>query len=182
MYIFYDTATQNIEYTAIGSNDLVTGKTNWIEVPEQELGDLSAWKIINGALVMSNIEPLRVEAVNMFNTRIGEVREMFITPLPGQEMIYLRKEQEARDYLNDANPVLANYPLIAREIGITGVDANQVAQIWLNMAVLWMTVAGILEQIRLGHSAMLSSCNTIAEIDTVKVSFNSAITTFLASV
>lgn len=181
MYIFYSPATGHIDYTATGGCDLIAEQTNWIEVEEQELGDLSAWSVVNGQLAITNILPLRATVSAQINSTIGDIRKRFITPLPGQDMIYLRKESEAMKYLADSAPSLLNYPMIGNEIGITGSDAYEVAQIWLNMASQWMMVAGILENIRLGHLQGLGLAETAPEVAAVKLSFNNAVATFLAS-
>jgi hypothetical protein len=180
MYVFFNPADGSILYTASGNKSLVEGQDDWIEVAEQNLGDLSAWSVVNGDLVLTDIAPMISAAVTRFNAAVGQVRSRFITPIPGQEMIYLRKEQEAAAYVADTSPLMANYPMIANEIGITGGDAYQVAQTWLNMAGLWMTVAIILEQIRLGHIAQVSACVTATEVAAVQTSFDQSIATFLA--
>lgn len=52
-------------------------------------------------------------------TRIAAARSALITDLPGQQMIYLAKEAEARAFLADPAPDLAAYPLLAAEVGLT---------------------------------------------------------------
>ena len=91
-------------------------------------------------------------------------RRQYITPLPGQDMIYLAKQEEARRWMADAEPDLADYPLLSAEVGITAPDADQLAQIWANMAALWITAAGQLELLRLTASAAIEAAETITEI------------------
>ena len=98
---------------------------------------------------------------------MAEARLGFVTPLPGQDMIYLAKEAEARSWVNTENPVLADYPLLATEVGITAPDADQLAQLWLNMAALWRSAASGLEATRLSTAAAISSAQSIDELNAI---------------
>lgn len=96
--------------------------------------------------------------------RISAARSAMITTLPGQQMIYLAKEAEARAFLTDPAPDLAAYPLLSAEIGITAPDALQLAQIWLNMGDLWRSTAAGLEALRLGAAAAVEAAGTLEEV------------------
>ncbi len=98
-------------------------------------------------------------------TRIAAARTALITDLPGQSMIYLAKEAEARAFLGDPAPDMANYPMLSAEVGITAPDAETLAQIWLNMAVLWRDAAAALEALRLTTAAAIEAAGTVAEVD-----------------
>lgn len=98
---------------------------------------------------------------------ISNSRVQMITDLPGQDMIYLAKEAEARAWVNAVAPDLADYPLLAAEIGITAPDADQLAQLWLNMAALWRAAAAQLEALRLTTQAAIASAASPEEIDAI---------------
>lgn len=108
---------------------------------------------------------LRASAIARVNAAVGDVRKRFITQIPGQEMLYLRKEAEARAWLVDQEPDLARYPLIAAEIGITGENADQIAQIWVNMAAIWVDLAAPLETARLGAIAQIEAADSPEAIE-----------------
>ena len=97
---------------------------------------------------------------------MAEVRRAYITELPGQDMIYLAKEQEAQAYLAaDPEPVdLAPFPFIAGEIGTTGQTAYEVAQVFANLAGLWRAAGAALEAVRMSGPAALEACTTPAEV------------------
>ena len=96
------------------------------------------------------LAPVRASAVAEINSLVAITRARIITDLPGQQMIYLRKETEARAWIASPSPDLADYPLLAAEVGITAPDADQLAQIWLNQAYLWADVlAPALERLRM---------------------------------
>lgn len=89
-------------------------------------------------------------AITLVNAWAARERIQYVTPLPGQDMIYLAKEAEALRYLADPDPAPAEYPLICAEVGVTAPDAYQIAQIWAQMAALWRQVAAQIETARLG--------------------------------
>jgi hypothetical protein len=112
--------------------------------------------------------------------QIAALRAAQVTDLPGQEMIYLAKEAEARAWLMAADPDLADFPLIAAEIGITGQDAAQVAQVWINLAALWRGMAAALEPLRLTANAGLDQAETPGAVADVLASFTQDLTALSA--
>jgi hypothetical protein len=98
---------------------------------------------------------------------MSAARLAFVTPLPGQDMVYLAKETEARAWVGEVSPDLADYPLLSAEVGITAPDANQLAQLWLNMASLWRGAAAELEGLRLSTQAAIAAAGSEAELATI---------------
>lgn len=95
----------------------------------------------------------------------GEVRSRFITGLPGQDMVYLEKEREARDWVaarasggNAPDP--GDYPHILGECGITAPDMDQVAQVYLNMAAMFRRVSAVIEAHALAAIATVDQAPT----------------------
>lgn len=72
----------------------------------------------------------------------------------------MMKEAEARAWVASADPDPALFPLIGAEIGITGTDAGQVAQVYLNLAGIYVQAAAQLETARLGHIAQAEAADT----------------------
>ncbi|AWD21625.1 hypothetical protein [Fuscovulum blasticum] len=95
---------------------------------------------------------------------ITRARTALITDLPGQDMIYLAKEAEARAWLADPVPDPAAYPLLVAEIGITAPDAPSLAQLWLNLAALWRQTAAELEGLRMAVGAAIDAATTPEDV------------------
>lgn len=102
----------------------------------------------------------KAAAVALVNAWAARQRGAFITDLPGQDMLYLRKEAEAKAWVADHSPDLQAYPLIAAEVGITAETGGQIAQVWLNMAALWAQAAASIETARLGAIAQIEATTT----------------------
>lgn len=81
----------------------------------------------------------------------GEVRGRFITTIPGQDMVYLEKEREAREWvaaraLETNAPDPADFPHIAGEVGVTAPSMDEVAQVYLNMAGMFRAISAMIER------------------------------------
>lgn len=106
----------------------------------------------------------KASALHSLSDSVSAARRRFITSIPGQEMIYLAKQEEARRYLAESPaPVsLAAYPLIAAEVGITAPTAYQLAVIWLFMADAWTAAAAQIEGIRLNAASSIQAATTVS--------------------
>ncbi|WP_282029495.1 hypothetical protein [Paracoccus marcusii] len=95
-------------------------------------------------------EQQRRDAIDSINRVRGEARTRFITSIPGQDMVYMEKEREAREWVaaraTDSNaPDPAEYPHLANEVGTTAPDMDAVAQVYLNMAAMFRAFSAIIE-------------------------------------
>lgn len=116
-------------------------------------------------------------AIRQVNDLAGLVRARHITDQPGQEMIYLSKQVEAKAYLAlpaSPAPNLVDFPLIAAEVGITAPTPAAVAQTWLTRAALWTQLAAQIEGVRLGVIQLISASTTPAQAEAHVATFQSA--------
>lgn len=174
----YHDAEGHVLYTLSGG---ATPAGTYIEIEETDLGDLSGWRVVDGALARPEgwadvaLTNARLEAVARINAAAGAVRRLYITDIPGQPTIYQMKETEARAWLADPDPDLANYPFIAAEIGITAATGYEVAQVYLNLGALYVQAAAQLEHARLGHIAMTETAPTPEDATAVADAFEALI-------
>lgn len=117
------------------------------------------------AIAADRLATAKAEARARLAAAIASARSAVITVLPGQDMIYQAKEAEARAWIADPAPDLADYPLLSAEIGLTAPDAHSLAQLWLNMALLWRQAAAELEALRLGVGAAIEAAGTVEEVE-----------------
>lgn len=117
----------------------------------------------------ARLEAQRLQYVAQLNAGIARIRQRYITALPGQDMIYQAKEEEARGYLQlEQEPeALDDFPFIAAEVGTLAETPYQVAQIWLNMAAHWRQVAAELESLRMGVGQSLSLAQSQVEMEQI---------------
>ncbi|WP_054304548.1 hypothetical protein [Gemmobacter sp. LW-1] len=117
------------------------------------------------ARAAAELEGAKVAARAGLTAAIAQARARMITDLPGQSMIYLAKEAEARAWIADPAPGIADYPLLSAELGITAPDAASLAQIWLNLATLWRSAAADLEALRLTANAAIDAATAVEEVE-----------------
>lgn len=125
--------------------------------------------------IARDLDEVKESAIAEVNAQIGRARQTFITVLPGQDMIYLRKEAEARAYLAASDPTLADYPMISAEVGVTAETAYQVAQVWIYMTQSWQAVAASLEAIRLTATNAIAAAADEAAVAVALAAFEAAL-------
>lgn len=147
--------------------------------------DLSAWVIVDGALVASTdiTEADRSTAMARVNDMVGRARALFITTAPGQDMTYLAKQAEAAAYLSSTPPPadLSAFPFIAAEIGITGADAAAVAGVFFAKAAEWASLGASFERLRMTASAAISAASDRTTLEAASSAFSTDLTATLAA-
>lgn len=119
--------------------------------------------------IAADLAAAKAQAIAAVNDWAGRARARHITIAPGQSMIYLAKEAEARAWIADPTPDPAAYPLLSAELGITAPDAWQLAQIWLGMADIWRQAAAQLEALRLGTIAQIEAAQDEAAVSEITI-------------
>jgi hypothetical protein len=117
----------------------------------------------------------KAEAAKTVKSVVGNARLNYITDLPGQDAIYQAKEAEAKAYLAEAAPVLADYPLLGAETGITAANPTELANLWLTMGNQWRSVAALIEAARMTASGAISGATTAAEIEAALAALDTAL-------
>lgn len=123
----------------------------------------------------AQLEVTRAASLLRVNAAIEKIRARYITVIAGQDMIYVVKREEAAAYVNDPAPNLADYPLIAEEIGVTAPTAYEVAQVWLYMNAALKPIAGRLERIRLTATNDIKAASTEADIIAADAAFTASL-------
>jgi len=120
----------------------------------------------SNALVITAVTRAEIEAHlhNQVDAQAGEVRKLFITEVPGQEMTYLRKEAEARKYLDDQHPSAANYPLLTAEAAATNQEVANLAQTVIANADAWAIAGAQIEALRVSAKDAISRAESVAEM------------------
>lgn len=88
----------------------------------------------------------------------------YITVGEGQSERYGGKALEARAFMTDPNPAEAEYPLIWSEVGVTAETPYEVAQIFMNLDLLWRTVGGAIDRAYFGTQAAIMAATSDGEM------------------
>lgn len=161
VYAHYDADTSALlayygddQYVAVGSP-----APSLVLTPEQHASAVLAGAnaVEGGALVhrpLSLPPPTVDELLARIDAEAEAVRAQYITPGSGQAMVYGAKQAEARAYQAAGEPAdLADYPLIAAEVGTTAPTAAEIAALWLAMEAQWVQAAAAIEALRLSAKA-----------------------------
>jgi hypothetical protein len=106
---------------------------------------------------------------------VGQKRREFITDLPAQTEVYRRKEAEARAYLADPSPDMADYPRLSDEVGLTAPTADDLAALWVSMADAWDAADRAVEKARMTAKAAVASAETVADVDAALAALRGAL-------
>lgn len=131
-------------------------------------------------------EQKRRDAIDAINRVRGDARTRFITSIPGQDMVYMEKEREAREWVaaraTDSNaPDPDEYPHLANEVGTTAPDMDAVAQVYLNMAAMFRTFSAIIEGEAMAALNAVEAAPTGEDASAVAQAFPTRLVTALAA-
>ncbi|SER29790.1 hypothetical protein SAMN05216548_114143 [Faunimonas pinastri] len=109
----------------------------------------------------------KAEKVTEVNTQIGKIRSVYLTVIPGQELTYLTKLQEATTALADPNVEAHadSYPLIRAEAEAKRQTIAATAQVTKNTADQWTLVNSKLENLRYTLKVAIDAAKKRAEVD-----------------
>ena len=120
----------------------------------------------------AELETLKADGMDKINAYAGKIRRKYISDIIGQDMMYLRKEQEAIEYLRlsalTADPVsLDDFPFLRREALALGQSGYELSQVILYQAQLWLDIGPRMEGLRVGAGDDLSRALSGPEIDLI---------------
>jgi len=172
--VYFDPVTSNILYTMQGKPEALLTQGSWVDVESIDELRIHELRVVDGAIVEREdiLEARQEEALAHVMSEIARLRRRMVTDLPGQEMLYLRKETQARDYVLTQT---GSHPLIEAEVGITAPTKDEVAQVILNLAYQWEQMAQFMEQTRLSANAVIRAAITVQEVDVAKASFDAMV-------
>lgn len=120
----------------------------------------------------ATLPAIKADAVARVNDSAGKLRARYITTTPGQELIYLSKEAEAKRWLAATAPNISDYPFIQQEVGITANTPQELAQLWLNLSAAWRGIAALIEKTRLNAIKSIEAAPSAAAVAAVLLAFN----------
>lgn len=149
----------------------------FIDVPEGDM-QLDQWRVVDGALVPLSDKMLadaKMNGIAKVNNLSGEIRKRYVTEIPAQQMLYMRKEAEAKAWIAATDPNVDEYPYIKSEIGITAETADMVAMVYLNQAYYLDVEASNLEVGRLGTISVIEGASDVNVISQAVDAFVSGV-------
>lgn len=147
---------------------------NWYPVVYEELVDGATHSLspkfdkINYYFIYEAIPQDINILLNQSERRIDEAAsfacERYISQGVGQECRYMIKREQAVNFLQDFEPVLSNYPMVKRESEETDRTPNEIAQLIVDTAEIWINLAAEIEALRCGGKKKCKEAINIAEV------------------
>ncbi|EKE78423.1 hypothetical protein [Oceanibaculum indicum] len=138
-----------------------------------------AFRHNNQALVTppaATLEEAKLRAHETIDIVAGAARASVLTMVPGQEMTYLRKEDQARAYLADGDPDDNDYPLLQASVGADAYPAGhpnagqlvatvaEAAAVVMMVSDAWTNLGALIERVRLRGKRLATLAETPAEV------------------
>lgn len=127
---------------------------------EREPGDFEAVDEETGEIVLANAAGADAYYGAMVDAGAGWFRTLFITDVPGQEMTYVRKEKEGRDFLADGP---GPWPMLSAEAAATGQEIAQLAATVVAQADQIIALGALIEGKRMGAKKAVRAATTEAD-------------------
>lgn len=119
--------------------------------------------------VVKDLTPLRDAAKAKIAKKVGEVRSLYLTVTPGQEMVYMEKERQADLYFADPLIDPEEIPEIVVEAERHGNSVFAAAQMIKGMAAFWRQTSPLIERKRLTANAAVDAAQTPASIEAATI-------------
>ena len=112
------------------------------------------------------LKKVKTEAVYRVNCVADEIRRLYITPIAGQELIYMKKEEEAKTFLAlETEPEdLSDFPFIGSEIGSTGMSPREVAEVFYGRSQAWKYIGVMIEKLRVNTLSGIKNASSEEEV------------------
>lgn len=116
-----------------------------------------------------DLSTYRAEAETYVDQQAGQIRLLYVTHAPAQDMVYQEKREEARLVLSGQQYDEADVPHIMREAADSGVTVEKKAHEIVAQANYWKQVSAIIESRRLSAKNAIRQANSEDAIDKAKV-------------
>lgn len=121
----------------------------------------------NSRQLTESLVKTKAAGISKVNQRVSYIRGKYITPILEQGAIYNEKRNEAIAYLADPDPNMDQYPFLSGEVGITAPTAYELAQLWLNLAAIWIEAGAQIEKIRVGANTRIEAATSEEEVTVI---------------
>ena len=132
---------------------------------------LAARGVPSAAIAAAQLAQARAAAISAIGAAAGRARARYITTIPGQEMTYVRKAEQARAWSLLGAPAkaaatAADYPLLFPEAAALGQTVDALAAGVLAAESAWALKGGQIEAARVGGNEAARQAATPAAVAT----------------
>lgn len=115
-----------------------------------------------------DLKTARESGASRIDALAENLRNTVITPGSGQLYTYLAKEEEAKAFVQDAEPTAGKYPYIYGGVGTSdGATAAEVAATYLKCAASWKAFGPSVESVRRKAKDAIAVATSQAEIESI---------------
>jgi hypothetical protein len=112
-----------------------------------------------------NLDLVKQAVMGEIDAKAEACRMRFITAGTGQGMTYIRKEMEARAWMEDNSKPT---PFLSAEAAATGTTVLAAAQLVISQADAWVYIGSAIEGLRMGAKAAVAEATNIGQMVAAK--------------
>lgn len=131
---------------------------------QRQTGFAEEWLEPDDTQLLPPLDQVKAERSAAVDERAGRERIKYITDIPGQELTYREKVDEAKALADDLSPDPANYPMLSGEVGVTADTLAGVGEIILARYAAWQQIGSVIERNRLTLKAQIAGATDADEI------------------
>lgn len=120
------------------------------------------------AMVVFTLDQIKDSGKARIDVAAGQARARYITSVPGQEMTYSEKAEQAADYAAAGYPAdTTNYPFVAADATAYGITSQQAADQILAQRAAWVSIGAQIEQTRLSGKNSVNNATTSEDVQSI---------------
>lgn len=128
-------------------------------VPADFSPETHVWDDAADAYVL-DLAPLELRLTAEIDAGAGDVRRRFITDVPGQQLVYSRKAEQARGWLADPAPSAGSYPALETEATASGIAIGDLVEDIIAAENAWAAVSDAIEAARMAAKRRVAAATT----------------------
>ena len=121
----------------------------------------SAWVVLDQARLDERLNSVKSAAHDAIDKAAGDARARYITVAPGQEVTYLAKEREARDFASGGT---GPWPILEAEAAALGIAVADLAALVIQTADAWWPKAAAIEAARRAGKESVNAATSVAAV------------------
>lgn len=130
-----------------------------------------SWRVLDELAIAealdAELQVARAAAITRINVEAGQRRAAYITVTTGQEVTYITKEREAKEYLAAETPSPADYPYLAAEAAALGVQLAALAVTVASTSAAWHEINVGIEAVRVSACDRVKKAADVAAVDSI---------------
>lgn len=133
--------------------------SEWEQLPDLPVDMQPELAVFAAGQWQTDLTQVEATLLTKIDNEAGAFRKRFITDVPGQQAVYLAKEQEALKWTPLSPP--GGAPYLEAEAGVRGISMAQMAAMILSISSNWKALSVAIEAQRIAAKGAVTAADTL---------------------